>query len=120
MYIKKLIEIENMILEKEFYTRNFQNIEEACAFLKTDHSILNQILDDYKMSLTDFIVAMRIEDVKDSMINNPHISLDQLSKQHGFESIDSLLFNFDIQEACTPNRWLEKNGLLPDDQPDNS
>ncbi|MGL4328632.1 MAG: hypothetical protein ACRDCS_00240 [Tannerellaceae bacterium] len=112
------MEIESMMLEKEFYTCNFQTIEEACAFLKTDLSILNQILDDYKMSLTDFIVAMRIEDVKDSMTNNPHISLDQLSKQHGFESINSLLFNFYIQEACTPNRWLEKNGLLPDNQSD--
>lgn len=114
MYVNKLIEIESMILEKEFYTLNFQTIEEACAALKTDVSILNQILDDYKMSLADFIVAMRIEDVKESMINNPHISLDQLSQLHGFESIDNLLFNFEIQEACTPNRWLEKNGLLPD------
>ena len=112
MNTKEFIEIEKKILSRDFYMNDFLNNADAAKYLNISTVDFEEIIKEYKTTLLDFINTMRIEDAKDSLTVEPHLTNEQLAIIHKFKSEEEFLSNFYINEKCSPNEWLLKNGII--------
>lgn len=109
MITNKSLEIERKIFMSDFYMNNFSSTKEAASYLNIFVSDLENLFEIYDTNLKSFIFIMRIEDLKEYIIQNPMISLSVIATKYKFKSLIYLLYYFYKLEGCSLASWRSRN-----------
>lgn len=90
----------------------FRNEFEASEYLNISIKDFRELMKSYNTTLAEFLCIMRIEDAKGYLMEKPGISDQDIAAKCGFESVNEYLRLFFTTEKCSPEEWIEKNGII--------
>lgn len=102
-------------LNGDGYTKPGLNIEELAVALGTNRTYLSSYIKSvYRMSFREWIGGHRIEYSKRLLLENPKMTIAEVSEASGFLSLSYFIKMFTGKEKMSPSKWRKANfGVLP-------
>lgn len=106
--LKKVIEEDRIFRQKQLH------LDELAERVGTNRKYISRILkEEYHCSFWEFINRHRIAYAKEQALNNPALSVDELSDQCGFSQTSAFCRTFHQYEGMPFKKWLQKQKTVP-------
>jgi len=85
------------------------NIWEVSKKIGTNRSYVSRVINEnIGCNFNDFVNMYRINEAKRLLIEQPEITIQEISEKAGFGSLNSFMRIFKKMESCTPNQFRKK------------
>lgn len=97
------------------YVRPGLTIRELSDILHTNRTYLSEYIKTaHGMSFRDWITSLRIGYAKRLLVQNPELTIADLSEKSGFQSPSHFIRLFKENAGCTPTQWRKQKAKQPD------
>ena len=111
-WLPKMAEKIKEWTDADGYVRAGLTIRELSNILHTNRTYLSEyIKTTYGVSFRDWITALRIDYAKQMLVQNPELTVADISERSGFQSPSHFIRLFKGNAGCTPTQWRKKEHI---------